>query len=129
MRKRALPHPIPSRERNALHDVGDDLWRSECKRCQYLRLFLSRGLELAPGLGNVGKRRQARLIAQMLDLVGRGRLRQQEMLLPVPCRIGEVGMDVSAVEDVSRSTGIDDSIRRYAKRGKRPNATRLVTPD
>jgi hypothetical protein len=51
------------------------------------------------------------------------------MLLPTHRRISEVGIDVGAVEDVSGSTGIKNSIRRYGKSRKCPNGARLVVPD
>ena len=85
--------------------------------------------ELALDRRDFGKRRQARLIAEMLDLVGGCRPREAEMFLPALRRVGEVGINIGAVEDVSRSTGIENSIRRYGKRGKRPNGARLVVPD
>ena len=81
--------------------------------------------ELALDRCDFSKRRQARLIAEMLDFVGGGGSREVEMLLPTHRRIGEVGMNVGAVEDVSRSTGIENSIRRHGKSGKRPNGARI----
>jgi hypothetical protein len=85
--------------------------------------------ELALERGDIDKRRQARLIAEALNLVGGGRPREAEMMLPSLRRTGEVGVDVRAVKDVAGSTGIEDSIRRYGKRGKDPDGATVVVPD
>src|SRR5712691_12835366 len=78
---------------------------------------------------NFDQGRQAGLIAEVLDLVSGCRLREAEMLLPTLRRIGEVGINIGAVEDVSGATGIENSIGRYGKSRKRPNSARLVVPD
>jgi hypothetical protein len=45
----------------------------------------------------------------MLDLVGCCRLREKEMLLPAPCRIGEVGMRFRPYDPASGTHGgVDD---------------------
>ena len=85
--------------------------------------------ELALDRRDFRKRRQARLIAEMLDLMSGCRLREAEMFLPTPGRIAEVGINVGAVEDISSSTGIENSIRRYGNSRKRANDARIVVPD
>src|SRR4029077_11882156 len=79
--------------------------------------------------GDFRKRRQSCLIAEMLNLEsGRG-LRKFEMFLPALRRIGEIGINVSAVENVSGSTGIENSIRWHGKSRKSPDCTSFVVPD
>ena len=51
------------------------------------------------------------------------------MLLPTLRCIGEVGIDVSAVEDITGATRIENTIRRNGKSWKRSHNTRLVIPD
>ena len=95
----------------------------------HLLVGSGRRFELAPDRRDFGKRRQARLIAEMLNLMGGCRLREAKMFLPTLRRLGEVGINVGAVEDVSSSTGIENSIRRYGRSRKRPNGARIVVPD
>ena len=51
------------------------------------------------------------------------------MLLPTLRCIGEVGIDVSAVEDIAGTTRIENTTRRHGKSWKRSRNTRLVIPD
>src|SRR6185295_7346946 len=70
-------------------------------------------------VADVVERRQARLVAEVLDLEGRGAAGKVEMLLPALLRINEVGIDVGAVEDVAGARGVDDLVRgdRYRVHG------------
>jgi len=79
-----------------------------------------RGFKLTLDLGDIGERRQARLIAEMLDFVGGCRSRKVEMVLPSQRGIGHVGIDIGAVENISGSAGIENAIRWYGQCGKRP---------
>src|SRR5437762_3892380 len=88
-----------------------------------------RYFELALHRRDFCKCRQASLVAEVLDLVSGRRLRKAEMLLPTPRRIGQVRIDVGAVENVSGSAGIENSIGRYGKSRKRSNGARFVVPD
>ena len=65
----------------------------------------------------------------MLDFVGGGRSCEAKMLFPTLRRIGEVGINISAVEDISCSTGIENSIRRHSKSRKHLDGARLIVPD
>jgi len=51
------------------------------------------------------------------------------MLFPTLRWIGEVRINISAVEDISCATGVENSIRRHSKSRKRPDSARLIVPD
>src|ERR1700719_4507133 len=78
---------------------------------------------------NIIERGQARLVAETLNLVRGGRLREAEMLRPSPRRIRQVGIDVGAVKHVARAAGVDHALARYRKRAVGMNCTGLVIPD
>src|SRR5215203_6040696 len=61
-------------------------------------------------LGDVGQRRQARLVAEVLDGKSRRRAGESEVLLPARLRPGDRRMDIGAVEDVAGAVGIDDAV-------------------
>src|SRR5882672_5359905 len=50
---------------------------------------------------DIGQRRQAGFVAEMLDFVRRGTPRELKMLVPTTPRIFEIGIHVSAVEHVA----------------------------
>src|SRR6185295_12185867 len=90
---------------------------------------LGLGLKLSTCGGDFGECRQARLVAEMLDLVGGRRSREMEMLIPALHRVGKVGIDVCAVENVSSAACINDALRRYGKRGQFSDVACLVIPN
>ena len=51
------------------------------------------------------------------------------MLFPTLRWIGEVGINISPVEDISCTTGIEHSIRRHSKSRKHLDSARLIVPD
>src|SRR5271169_4265918 len=65
----------------------------------------------------------------MLDFVGGCCSRKAEMLLPTHRWVGEIGVNVGAVEHVAGAAGIENSIRRYGKSREFPNDARVVVPD
>ncbi len=54
---------------------------------------------------DIGKRRQAGLVAETLNLVGRCRARELEMVVPAFAGIAEVGIDIGTVEHVAGAVG------------------------
>ena len=60
-------------------------------------------IEFAGDLVDSIEGRQARLVAEMLDLVGRGALSKPKMLLPAFERIVEKGVHIGAMEDIARA--------------------------
>src|SRR5437762_2865401 len=66
-------------------------------------------IEFAGDLVDSIEGRQARLVAEMLDLVGRGMPGEPKVLVPAFDRIVEIGIDVGAVEDVARAAGVADA--------------------
>ena len=55
---------------------------SSSKDCLIPKFLLAPDLELLLDGIDIGKRRQSSLVAEALDLVGRGRARKLEMVLP-----------------------------------------------
>src|ERR1700724_2822647 len=76
-----------------------------------------RVVELAPDGPDVRESRQARLVSQALNLVrGRGP-GKTEMVFPFPSGIFEVGIQVSAMKNISRAAAIHDFVRRHRESG------------
>src|ERR1019366_5520903 len=78
---------------------------------------------------DVGKRRQSGLVAETLNLVGRRRAREVEMVVPALAGIAEIGIDIGAVEHVAGALGIEHAFARNRKRRKRANGAGLVIPE
>src|ERR1700692_3561157 len=90
---------------------------------------LGRDFELLPHSLDVGNRRQSRLVAETLDLVGRCRARKLKMIVPAFTGIAEVGIDIGAMEDVAGAVGVEHAVARDRERGQRVNGTGLVIPE
>src|SRR5512141_3012429 len=88
-----------------------------------------RDAELLPDGLDVGKRRQPGLVAEVLDLVGRRRAREVEMVVPAPGGTGEVGIDIGAVEHVAGAVGVEHALARDRQRRKRVRGAGLVIPE
>src|ERR1700744_4846665 len=84
--------------------------------------------KLLPDFLDVGKRRQAGLVAEALDLEGRGGAREIEMVVPAFAGIGEIGINVGAVEHVARAVGVDHALGRNAEGRQSVDHARLVVP-
>src|SRR5215831_13874391 len=86
-------------------------------------------LEFVPDLCDVDKGRQSRFVAEALDLVGRGRACEIEMVAPAFAGMGEIGIDVGAVEDVAGAIGVDHALARDQQRRHGVNSAGLVVPE
>src|SRR5712664_2530621 len=86
------------------------------------RKFLPDGLD-------VRKRRQSGLVAEALDLVGRCRAREVEMVVPAFAGVAEIGIDIGAMEDIAGTVGIEHAFARDRKRGQRMHGAGLVIPE
>src|SRR6266702_8822373 len=119
VRRSAIAPPRPAR--NSLRQSAP-FW---CSAAQYRgprdfgvaprvrhHLELDRALppdvERSGGLVDLGERRQACLVAEMLDRKGRRRARELEVLLPGDARIDQIGIHIGAMEDVAGAIGVDD---------------------
>jgi hypothetical protein len=51
------------------------------------------------------------------------------MLSPAQARIAQVGIDVGAVKNVTRTAGVDDAFARDAERGQRMDRAGFVVPE
>src|SRR5580700_3220350 len=107
----------------------------ECGTRSYLgNLLRGRGDHERPfgkarlGLVDQGQRRQALLIAEMLDRIGRRRPGEAEMIDPGRLRRRQVGIHVGAVKDVTRSVGVEDAVRRHVQRRQHTLGAALVVP-
>src|ERR1700686_4099055 len=83
--------------------------------------WLCPDFELLPDGFDVGNRRQSGLVAEALNLVGRCRAREIEMVVPAFAGIAEVGIDIGAVENVAGAVGIEHAFAGDRKRGKCAN--------
>src|SRR6266436_4832454 len=92
-------------------------------------LLLASDLKLQLDRLDIGQRRQSGLIAELLNLVSRGRARKLEVVLPAFAGTGEIGIDVSAMEYVTRAVGVEHALGRDRKRGQGANRPRLVIPE
>src|SRR5438128_1121823 len=77
---------------------------------------------------NIGQRWQSGLVAEALDLVGRRRARELKMMLPVFFAMGEIRIDIGAMEDIARAVGIDDAVGRDRQRRQDAKRAHLVVP-
>src|SRR4051812_36710005 len=82
--------------------------------------------ELLPDRLDIGERRQSRFVAEPLDLEGRGGARKLEMIVPAFAGIGEIGIDVGAVEDVAGTVGVDHALAGNGKCRERVHRPGLV---
>src|SRR5579871_3531785 len=78
---------------------------------------------------DVGDARQAGFVAEPLDLVGRGGARELEMVAPAFVGVREIGIDVSAVEDVAGAVGIDHALARDRQCRQDAHGAALVIPE
>ena len=85
--------------------------------------------ELLPDRFDIGKRRQAGLVAEPLDLVGRGGARELEMILPAFAGIAEIGIDIGAVKHVAGAVGVEHALGRDRQRRQRAHRAGLVIPE
>src|SRR6478609_11062803 len=85
--------------------------------------------ELVPDFGDVHKGRQPGLVAEALDLEGRGGAGKIKMLAPAFAGMGEVGIDIGAVEDVAGAVGVDHALARDRHRRHDLDRTRLIVPE
>ena len=85
---------------------------------------LDRGLpplaESRRGFVDLGQRRQARFVAEMLDRMRRCRARELEVLLPVGIGIDQIRIDVGTVKDVAGAGGVDDQALGDIEGGEEP---------
>jgi hypothetical protein len=72
--------------------------------------------ERAPHGCDIGECGQARLIAQVLNLMCSGCLGEAKMIFPLFARIRQIGIDVSAMKHVSGAARIENSSRRHSER-------------
>src|ERR1700688_578291 len=77
---------------------------------------------------DVGDRRKSSLVAEPLDLVGRRRAGEFEMVVPAFAGIGEVGIDIGAMKDVAGAIGVEHALARDRQRGKGMDGAGLVIP-
>src|SRR5260221_1676787 len=77
---------------------------------------------------DVGNCRQSGLVAEALNLVGRRRAREIEMVVPAFAGIAEVGIDIGAVEHVAGAVGVEHAFARDRQRRQRANGAGLVIP-
>src|SRR2546421_8374817 len=98
-------------------------------RPMHCSLRLDPDLKLLPDGFDVGKRRQPRLVAEALDLVGGRRAREFEMVVPGFARIAEVGKDVGAMEHVTGAIGVDHARERDRQRWQGVDLADLVVPE
>ena len=75
--------------------------------------------EFARNRFDVVKGWQAGLVAEMLDLVGGGVLRELKMLFPALLGVLNVGIDVSAMEHVAGAAGVAHPRGGHRQRRKR----------
>src|SRR6185437_2550612 len=92
-------------------------------------LLLAPDLKLPLDSFDVGQRRQSRLVAEALDLVGGGRAGKLEMLLPALARTVEIRKHVGAMEHIAGAVGIEHPFGRDRQRGQRANGASLVIPE
>src|ERR1700716_165661 len=85
--------------------------------------------ELLPDGFDVGDRRQSGFVAEALNLVGRSRAREIEMVVPAFAGITEIGIDIGAVKHIARAVGIEHAFAWDRKRGKRVSCAGLVVPE
>src|SRR4030081_1618904 len=85
--------------------------------------------ELLPDGFDVGDRRQSSFVAEALNLVGRSRAREIEMVVPAFAGVTEIGIDISAVEHIAGAVGIEHAFARDRKRGQRMRGAGLVIPE
>src|SRR3954447_6195077 len=74
-------------------------------------------LEFLPDGFDVRKRWQSGFVAEALDFVSRCRARELEVLMPAFAGVGEIGVDISAVEDIPGAVGVEHALARDWKRG------------
>src|SRR6185295_11798643 len=82
------------------------------KDCLIPKFFLAPDLKLLFDHFDIGKRRESGLVAEALDLVGRGGARELEMLVPALGGMAEIGIHIGAVENVAGAVGIDHTFAR-----------------
>ena len=86
-------------------------------------------VELESDLLDRVERRQAGLVAEMLDLVGRGVLGKAEMLRPAFERVLQIGIHIGAMKHVARAAGVANPHLRHRQRRKRADLAALVVPE
>src|SRR6185437_8306446 len=87
------------------------------------------GRKFRSHLLDLGERRQARFVAEPLDLVGGGGAREMEMFVPAFLGMGEVRIDIGAVEDIAGTVGVDHALARNRQRRQCVNRAGLVVPE
>src|SRR5450759_2374192 len=85
--------------------------------------------ELTLNRGDIGKSWQSCFVSEVLDFVSGSGAGEAEMLLPTFRGIGEIGVDISAVENIASPTRIENTIRRHNKSWKCSNSTCLIVPE
>src|SRR5882757_8081088 len=90
---------------------------------------LGRDFELLPHSLDVGNRRQSRLVAETLDLVGRCRARKLKMVVPAFAGMGEIRINIGAMEYVAGAVGVEHAVARDRERRQRMNSGGLVVPE
>src|ERR1700761_2534213 len=93
------------------------------------KLLLASDLKLLLDGVDIGERRQAGLVAEPLDLVGRCRAGKLEMVLPAFAGILEIRKHVSAVKHVTGAVGIEHALARDRQRRHGANRAGLVVPE
>src|ERR1700730_17813879 len=78
---------------------------------------------------DVGQRRQSGLVAETLNLVGRCRAREIEMVVPAFAGAAEVGIDIGAMKNIAGAVGIEHAFARDRKLRQRADGTGLVIPE
>src|SRR5690349_671074 len=73
--------------------------RDESYRALVPEFLLAPDLKLPLDGLDIGKRRQSGFVAEALNLIGRSGARKLEMVGPVFFGMGEIGIDIGAVED------------------------------
>src|SRR3977135_1837612 len=85
--------------------------------------------ELLPDGVDLGQRRRSGFVAETLNLVGRSRAREIEMVVPAFAGVAEVRVDIGAVEHIAGAVGIEHAFARDRKGGKRVRGAGLVIPE
>src|SRR3954464_2507365 len=85
---------------------------SNLKNCLIPKFLLAPDLKLLLDGFDVGQCRQSGFVAEALNLVGRCRAGELEMILPALAGISEIGIDIGTVKDVAGAVGVDDALGR-----------------
>ena len=84
--------------------------------------------EFLPDIGDVFVAGQSGFIAEMLHLDRGCRAGEVEMFVPALFGVGEVGIEVAAVEDVAGAAGVENAGTGDGQRGQRVDLALFVVP-